>query len=257
MRVTGHQPNYLPYIGFFHKIATADVYVIVDNTQFVKRGPFGWIHRNRIRTDAPEGWSWLTVPVLTKGKFSQSIGETKIDNGLAWQRKHLKSIEWHYRKAPYFDLYMRFFRSILEKKWETLSDLTTTLIRGIIDLLDLQVKVLVGSELGITGKGTGLVVDLCRKTGATTYVSGMHGRDYLDESAFAAAGVRLEYQQFAHPVYRQVYADKFVPNLSILDLLMNEGPGSRTTMLTPATALSPGMAGEEKQDTCMVDDQDP
>lgn len=254
MRVTGHQPNYLPYLGFFHKIALADLYVVVDNTQFVKRGPFGWIHRNRIRTDAREGWSWLTVPVLTKGKFSQLIRETYIDNELPWQRKHLKATEWHYRKAPYFDTYMRFLRSVLEKKPQVLSDLTEALIRGLLDLLGIGTKTVRASELGISGKGTGYVLDLCKKTGATTYVSGVHGKDYLDESAFAAAGVKLEYQQFAHPVYGQVYADRFVPNLAIIDLLMNEGPRSKDILMSPSQTMTPDADDDEKQDTCAVDE---
>lgn len=250
MRVTGHQPNYLPYLGFFHKIACADLFVVVDNTQFVKRGPFGWIHRNRIRTDAKEGWSWLTVPVLTKGKFSQRINETNIDNELPWQRKHLKTIEWHYRKAPYFNTYMRFLRSVLERKTAILSDLTETLIRGLLDLMDIGTRTVRASELGISGKGTSYVVDLCKKTGATTYISGIHGKDYLDESAFAAAGVKLEYQQFAHPLYRQVYTDRFVPNLSIIDLLMNEGPRSKELLMSPTETVKADAATDEKQDAC-------
>jgi hypothetical protein len=254
MRATGHQPNYLPYLGFFHKIACADLYVIVDNTQFVKRGPFGWIHRNRIRTDAREGWSWLTVPVLTKGKFEQGINETHIDNELPWQRKHIKAIEWHYRKAPYFDTYMRFLRSVLEKNALIISDLTEALIRGLLDLLGIGTKIVKASELGISGKGTGYVVDLCKKTGATTYISGVHGRDYLDESLFATARVKLEYQQFAHPVYRQVYTDRFVPNLAIIDLLMNEGDRSKDILMSPAQTVTPGMTDDEKQDTCVVDE---
>src|SRR3989338_6081487 len=101
MLITGHQPNYIPYAGFFHKIVQAEAFVIVDNVQFVKRGPFGWIHRNKIRTQS--GWDWLTVPVITKGKFSQKINETIIDNKMPWRRKHWKTIEFNYRKAPHFD----------------------------------------------------------------------------------------------------------------------------------------------------------
>jgi hypothetical protein len=229
--LTGHQPNYLPYAGFFEKIARADRFVVVDNVQFVKRGPFGWIHRNRIRTAAPDGWEWLTVPVLTKGKFEQSIRETAIDNQLPWARKHWKTIDWHYRKAKHFSDYAPDLRAVYEKKWEWLLDLNVELLRLVLRWLGIERETPLSSELGVSGKGTDFVLDLCRKAGADAYLSGMHGRDYLDPAVFESAGIRLEFQEFAAREYPQCVPGAFVPNLSIVDLVFNCGPDSRKVIV--------------------------
>lgn len=225
MLLAGHQPNYLPYLGFFHKLLQADTFVIVDNTQFVKRGPFGWIHRNKIRTR--DGWMWLTVPVLTKGKFTQKINETLIDNKLPWQRKHWKSIEIHYAHAPFFARYKDPLREVYERKWENLAELNTELIRRLMDLLEIRKPVRIASTEGIEGKATDLVLDMCRKMGADGYLSGVHGQDYLEQEKFGHVGVNLVFQKFDHPQYPQCQPGEFVPNLSIIDLIFNCGPESR------------------------------
>src|SRR3989339_1677411 len=147
MLITGHQPNYLPYIGFFHKVSLADTLVIVDVVQYVKRGPFGWINRNRIRT--PQGWIWLTVPVKTKGKFHQSIMETEIDNSTPWARKHLKSIERNYQNAPYFHKYFEFLQEIYQKQWLLLPELNEAIIRYIIGQLGIKTRIVKASQLGL------------------------------------------------------------------------------------------------------------
>lgn len=229
MILTGHQPNYLPYLGFFHKIVLADTFVIVDNTQFVKRGPFGWIHRNKIRT--PEGWMWLTIPVETKGKFTQTIRETMIDNSTPWRRKHWKSIEWHYKKAPFFHLYADSFREIYSREWSSLAELNQTLILKHIELLGIKVRIEIGSLMNLTGKASHLVLELCRKTGADTYISGIHGKDYLDLALFEKEGIKIVFQDFKHPSYNQAYPGEFVPNLSTIDLLFNHGPESMDILM--------------------------
>ncbi len=228
MMVAGHQPNYLPYLGFFDKIDRADAFVIVDDVQFVKRGPFGWMHRNRVRT--PEGWAWLSVPIKTHGRYHQTIREAEIDHARGWEKKHWKSIEWNYRGAPHFAAYAGFFREAFERRWDRLVDLSVHLIRGMMGMLGIEKPLHLSSELGAKGKGTDLIVDLCRKTGAEAYLSGVHGRDYLDMARVEAAGVRLVFQEFRHPVYAQAFGGPFVPHLSAVDLIMNAGPASRAVM---------------------------
>lgn len=224
MIVVGHQPNYLPYLGFFDKVGRCDRFVLVDNTQFVKRGPFGWIHRNRIRTR--EGSSWLTVPVRTHGKFTQKILEVEIDNQLPWGRKHWRTLLTNYRKAPHFAAHADFFEAAYLKQWILLVDLNVALIEYLLRALGLTTPVVLASRLGVEGKGTEYVIDLCRKTSATIYVSGKHGRDYLDTAAVAAAGVDLRFQEYAHPEYAQSRPGPFVPYCSIVDLLFHHGPES-------------------------------
>ena len=229
MLLAGHQPNYLPYLGFFHKIYHCDMFVIVDNVQFVKRGPFGWVSRNKILTQ--EGEHWLTVPVLVKGKFHQNIMETKINTTLPWARKHWKSLQTFYGHAPYFSQYAEFFDETYNRmQWENFCDLSVHLILGLMKALGISKPVKKSSELGAQGKGDELILDMCAKTGADSYLHGLHGKDYIDEKKFEAAKVKSVYQQFEHPVYNQQYKP-FVSHLSVVDLLFNHGPESLDILL--------------------------
>jgi len=229
MLLTGHQPNYLPYPGLFHKIAIADAFIIVDNVQFVKRGPFGWMNRNKIRTK--DGWGWLTVPVITKGKFTQSILETKINNNLPWGRKHWRAIKLNYSKAAYFDKYAGFLEPIYEKRWEGLCELNIEMIKILLQLLGIKKDVMRTSTLGIRGESTQLIINMCKKVGASAYLSGIHGRDYLDENLMGQNNIKLVYQKFSAPQYQQCQRGPFIPNLSIIDMLFNCGEGTLKLLL--------------------------
>ncbi len=226
MILTAHQPNYLPYAGFFHKAARADRFLVVDNVQFVKRGAFGWMHRNRIRTASPEGWDWISVPVRTRGRYTQLVREAEIDNSSPWARKHWRALEWNYRRAPYFADYAGEFRALYERPWTRFCELACAFLELLFRLLGLPRPLVRASELGVAGESTELVLALCRAAGADAYLSGVHGRDYLDPAAFEKAGVRLLFQEFSCPPYPQCWPGPFVPNLSVVDLLFNCGPES-------------------------------
>ena len=229
MILAGHQPNYLPYLGFFHKIYHCDLFVIVDNVQFVKRGTFGWMNRNQIKTVS--GPIWLTVPVLVKGKFHQMIQETKINHELPWGRKHWKSLTANYSKAPHFSSYADFFEEIYTRRtWENFSDLSAAIILYLMQALGIQKPVKTSSELGASGKGGELILDLCEKAGADAYLHGKHGKDYIEEAKFKQKNIRCLYQEFEHPVYRQQFGD-FIPNMSVIDLLFNHGKESLDILL--------------------------
>src|SRR3989338_9424263 len=159
MILSAHQPNYLPYIGFFHKMANSDIFAIWDTVQFVKRGTFGWMNRNRIKTQ--NGWMWLTVPVLTKGRYEQLIIDTCINNDLPWQRKHWKTIYLNYHKAVYFDKYSAFFEEFYKKRWEKFTDLSETAIRYIAEMLDIKTKIIKCSDLMLNSRGTDLIIAVC------------------------------------------------------------------------------------------------
>jgi WbqC-like protein len=227
MILTGHQPNYLPYPGFFEKVMRADLFLLVDTVQFVKRGPFGWIHRNRILGPAPTGWSWLTVPVLTHDRYHQSIHEARIDNRLPWRRKHWRTIEERYRHSPGFPDYAPALSAIYERSWDSLGELNEALIREFLGFLDIRTPVKRLSDLSSGGKATELIINFCRELGADQYLSGVHGKDYLDRAAFEEAGIRLTFQEFRCPAYPQPGGGPFVPNLSALDLLLSVGGGAR------------------------------
>ncbi len=223
MLIAGHQPNYLPYCGFFHKAALSDVFVIVDAVQFVKGGPFAWQHRNKIRTK--DGWIWLTVPVLTKGKYHQNINEVKINNIFDWRRKHWRSIYMNYRNAQYFEKYSDFFEFVYKKEWERLVDLNMEIISFLLKELGIEKRVIKCSELGATGGKTELLADICRRLNSNKYLSGVHGREYIDEEMIKENNLEVIFQDFEHPVYDQGYSD-FIPNLSVIDLLFRNGKRS-------------------------------
>ncbi len=217
MRLVGHQPEFLPWLGFFHKLTLGDMYMIVDNVQFKKKH-----FENRNRIYARGEALWLTVPVHTQGRFEQHIDQVAIDNRSNWQRKILKSIQLNYAKAPYFEAYWPFFSETLGRDRHQLVELNEELIRGCLEFLGIEMTIVKSSELGVAAQGTDLIVDMCKAVGATTYVSGQSGRDYLDEDRVAQAGIELIYQRFTHPIYRQM-GTSFVPQLSVIDLLFNEG----------------------------------
>ncbi len=233
MILTGHQPNYLPYPGYFEKILQADLFLVVDTVQFVKRGPFGWIHRNRIHAPNSQGWSWLTVPVLTHGRYYQSIQETRIDNRLPWRRKHWGTIQERYRRTEGFAEYASLFAEIYHRNWDSLSELNQTLIREILAILDIRTPVRRLSELSARGQSSELIINFCRELGAHVYLSGIHGRDYLNQQAFEQAGIQLAFQEFHCPEYRQPGNGPFLPNLSIIDMLMCCGRQTRDFLKAP------------------------
>ena len=217
MKLVGHQPEFLPWLGFFHKLTLGDTYMIVDNVQFKKKH---FENRNRISTR--NGALWITVPVHTQGRFEQHINQVAIDNRSNWQRKILKSIELNYAKTPYFSQYWPFFAQVIGQERHNLAELNEELIRGCLSFLGIKVNVVKSSELGIVEQGTDLIVEMCKSVGATTYVSGQSGRDYLDEVRVTQAGIELIYQQFTHPTYQQM-STPFLPQMSVIDLLFNTG----------------------------------
>ena len=228
MIVVGHQPNYLPWLGLCAKVACADVFVVADNLQFVKRGPFGFQHRAKIRT--PDGWQWLTVPVLTKGKYTQRIRDVEINNALSWRRKHWRAVEQNYHGAPHFDAYADALKDVYESDWRRLVDLNVTCLRFTLEALGIDRPIRIASDLGVSGKGTDYIIDLCRKTGADTYLHGRHGRDYADFTAIEAAGIRNLSQEYAHPEYAQRF-EGFEPFMAAIDLLLNHGPDSSRILM--------------------------
>jgi hypothetical protein len=215
--LAAHQPQYLPWLGFFDKIAQADVFVLLDNVQFKKNE---WQNRNRIK--GPSGPQWITVPV--RHRFPQTIAEVEVLESQPWRRKHLRALESNYGKAACFDETMPLLYAALERPWERLADLNIELVRRLADRLGIDTTLRLGSEVAAREDPTLRLVDLCLELGADTYLSGAGG-DYLDSSAFADAGLSLRFQRFEHPFYAQLHGE-FESHLSVVDLLMNRGNDS-------------------------------
>jgi WbqC-like protein len=241
MIVTIHQPEHLPWLGFFDKVSQADCFVLLDHVQFRKNY---FQNRNRIRS--AEGSTWLTVPVRLKGRFGQPLNQVEIDNSgnPKWREKSWKTIAQYYGKAPFFNLYAPFFESLYRTEWQHLVDLNERIIGYVLSVLGIQVSLIKSSSMDLEERKKGdLVLDISKKVGAGTYLSGISGPDYLELEKFAECGIELKFQNFRHPVYRQLF-DPFIPNMSIIDLLFNHGPQSLDIIKgLGAQAVSPAPEG--------------
>jgi hypothetical protein len=218
------QPGYLPWLGFFDQLREADVFVYYDDVQYDKHG---WRNRNRVK--GPDGPVWLTVPVRTHGLERPRVNEVEIDSTRAWARRHIGTLRHCYARAPHAKPYLGELEELLSRPWTKLVDLDLAAAALVCRWLGLEREVVRSSELGIAGERTARLVSLCRHFGASRYFSGAAARDYLDQDAFACQGIAVEFQDYAHPVYDQLHGP-FVPYLSVLDLIFNAGPMSRSVL---------------------------
>lgn len=224
MRVGIHQLHYLPWLRYFDKIARSDVFIVLDNIQYNKNG---WQNRNRIKTAG--GSTLLTVPVF--GHHGQRLDEVRIDTSVPWARKHGRSIEQAYRKAPFFAEHEAFLRETYRRPWEHLNDLNSYMLDYFIAALGIRTRIVRSSVLEVPGTATERLANLIRAVGGTHYYSGAYALDaYLDISTLEQAGIGLELQEWSAPVYPQGHGD-FVADLSILDLVLNCGPDSLGVLL--------------------------
>lgn len=219
MIVTAHQVGYLPWLGFFDKVARADLFCVFDAVQYERRG---WNNRNYIKT--ANGPLMLSVPVASKDHFDKLLKDVEIVQG-NWIRKHMRSIELAYRKAPFFEQHFAGVGAILDLYAEggLLIDLNMDLMRYFLRALGMQRQVVRASDYTFQGEKSALVLDMCKQLGATTYIFGGEGENYADTAAFAEAGVLVQFQRYDHPVYPQLHGS-FEANMSILDAVMNMGP---------------------------------
>jgi len=220
MILTAHQPVYLPWLGLFHKIALCDIFCIFDGAQYLKKD---WNNRNKIITAAGE--QWLTVPVLTAGHREKPIREIEINNTVNWRDKHWKSLLYNYKKAPFFSKYSDFFEDLYKREWSNLVTLNDCILFYLLNTLGIKPKSCRASDLHFEGTKSDLVLDMCKKLGADVYIFGALGRDYAEVEKFEKDGISVQFQDYIHPVYPQLYAD-FISNLSVVDLLFNCGDKS-------------------------------
>ena len=219
--VTIHQPNYFPYPGFFQKVLLSDIYVILDRAQF----EFDITNRNKIIT--PEGsWSRISVPVKKGQKFFE-VRNVEINNDQPWAEKNWDLICKSYNDSSFFDLYKTTLNSIFKKKWNLIFDLNFYTLKKAFEWLDIKTEFILDSELDVTGMSSEHLLNICKKLGATKYLSGPSGKNYLNEKIFEQSKIKVEYQKYDPIIYPQKYAKSFVPNLSILDLLFNMGSDSK------------------------------
>ena len=219
-----HQPNYVPWPGYFHKLAHCDVFVHLDAVQYPRGQSFA--ARNRIK--APNGPTYLTVPVsVPKGQEGKaSYLEVELADE-RWRDKHLKTVEQSYKRAPHFDEVFDLYRGPVESA-PTLVELNVGLIDAVAGYLEIETRrVRLSETLEAFGEKTELIVGLCEALGADAYLSGSGGgREYTEEQLLAEHGIELRFDEYEYPEHPQLW-DSFEPNLSVLDVLFNCGRESR------------------------------
>ena len=219
MIISIHQPNYIPWAGYFHKIARSDIFVILDDVQFPKGSV---ANRNTIKgADGKE--VVLTVPVFQSKGLLQNYNEIGIDYKSKWNKKHLASFKSFYNRAAFASMYLPALATILEQEYKTLSALNTTVILWILETLDIQTKIALASDIKEDfGSKNDRIVNLCLHFGADTYLSGNGAKKYNNVDTYKANSINLIYSKFEGTQYPQLFGG-FIPNLSILDMLFNIG----------------------------------
>lgn len=218
MRITIHQPEHLPWLGFFHKVSKVDIFVILDNIQFRKNY---FQNRNKIRT--AKGWIWVMVPVSRELKTI--IRDVKIAEDIRWKDKWWNSICLNYGGSKYFDKYSTDLRKLVISASDSLCALNISLIEILFKFLGIKTKIIWASQLNLKDKGSDLILDICKKLNADEYISGISGKEYLRTEDFDKENIRVIYQEFHHPIYKQLY-EPFLSCMSTIDLLFNYGEKS-------------------------------
>jgi len=220
-----HQPQYIPWLGYMNKFATADIFVFLDTVQFKKNE---WQNRNRIKTAS--GWQWMTVPVSYH--YPEKIFEIRINNNEKWGKKHWNSLITNYSRATYFHTYADFFNDTFCREWDLLADLNIHIAKFLADAWGLKTKTVRASQLGINEKDpTSRLVAICKELGADTYLCGRDGPKYMNTDKFYHNKTKLLFQEFCPKMYPQLF-EGFISGLSSIDLLFNCGPEGRMIIET-------------------------
>ena len=226
MIVAAHQPNFMPWFGYFDKMQKADLFVSVDHVQMERQS-----YQNRTKIKTGSGACWIKAPVV-HGSRDELIKDKRIDNSrdgrFRWSRKMILTLKYAYQSAPHFHKWESALSNILDARWDRLGDLNEKLIELCREALEIRTPMIKSSDLKIKGSKSEMVLNLCREVGADVYLSGSGASmTYLDVAAFYRAGVRIIWQEFEHPQYKQYPSpDVFIEKLSAIDLIFNCGPQS-------------------------------
>lgn len=231
--VSGHQPVYLPWLGLIHKASLADVFVYMDDVQYLERD---WNNRNKVKT--PQGGEkWLTVPVDLAASSSKLLKDIRIKAENLPEPKRWSSVHWMtlqscYGKSPFFKDYKDFFAWLyMEKKWELLSDLNLAMLKQVLEWFSIKTEIVIASQQNFTAQKSDLVLEHGVRFGANIVVTGALGKNYINEASFKEKGIKVLYQEYKHPEYQQRFG-AFLPRLAFVDLLFNHGPASREIALS-------------------------
>jgi hypothetical protein len=238
-RIAILQSSYVPWKGYFDVIGSVDEFILYDAVQYSKNG---WRNRNRIKTSA--GTAWITIPVLGKGRFGQPIRDVEIGDP-RWAAKHWKSILTHYARASWLPALAPALAELYERAAaeRSLSRVNELFVRAICDLLGFRTRITRSEDYRLEGDRVERLVGLCRQAEAGEYLSGPAAKAYLDEGRFAEAGIAVRWMDYCgYPEYHQLFVPPFIHEVSILDLLLNEGPLGARRYLLSTRGDAPGAA---------------
>jgi len=213
-----HQPDFLPYLGFFHRFLHADLYIALDHVQFVK-GSRAYTNRDKIKTS--KGESWLTIDTK-KAPRNTPINKINLSSDHNWRDKSLHILDVNYRDAPFYKEVLPEVEDLFSLSCDRLSEFNLRSIEILMNLLDTRIPWILSSSMQPEGKKNELLINLLKKINATHYLSGIGAKAYLDEELFHNVGIKVIWQGFTHPVYPQLFGE-FIPNLTSLDILFNCG----------------------------------
>lgn len=213
-----HQPDFIPYLGFFDRLAKADIYVVFDNVQYV-RSSRGWTSRDKIKTI--KGEKWISISTQ-KADRDTPINQILLSDDTCWKENNLNLIKENYRKCEYFNEIFPYIEKLYSFQCNRMMDFTLESIKMLIELFDIDIDIVMASSLNPVGKNNALIIDIMQKLGCTNYLSGIGARDYYIPELYDQAGINVIWQDFKHPVYPQQFGE-FIPYLSSIDLLFNCG----------------------------------
>ena len=220
------QPTFLPWCGYFDLMDEVDVFVFLDDVQFDYRS---WQHKNNIKDLSNKNLT-LTVPVLN-GQKKQKLNEVLIFKESNFIKKHLKSIFFNYKKTKYFEAIFSEIKKIFEKNHTHLINLNYDLINYVCNYLNIKKKFIKSSSLETSKKKDELILEILKKIGSKKYFSPAGSLNYLKLNMnFEKEGIDLFFQDFTCKEYKQL-SGNFISHLSVLDLIMNEGPDSKKIIL--------------------------
>ena len=221
MIITIHQPEHLPWLGLFNKIAKAEKFVILDSVQYEKN-----YFQNRNRILGTNGIQWIGIPVVNTKHMEGTISTTLIatdPKNLKWKEKYLQTIKQSYGKYPYFEEVYQLLEKAINIDTPYFCEINIAIIKSFCDALDIHPEYVRSKDLNVDGLKSSLILDICKETKADVYIAGPSGRDYLDMKSFEDAGITVKFNDYNHPTYPQKRSDEFIDHLSALDLFMNVG----------------------------------
>jgi hypothetical protein len=211
-----HQPDFIPYFGFFNKINKSDIYVVMDNVQLSKSG---WTHRDKIKTT--NEIAWITIPIKNIKK-KQSIKDCLIDNDINWKKKHLNIITENYKNSKFADEGMELIHSFYKFNSNYLFEFNYNIIIKLFEVLKIKTKNKLLSELNVNGDKNQLLINILNKVDSNTYLSGEGAKNFIDLNFFNENKIKVIFNNFKHPIYEQINGN-FVKDLSLLDIILNCG----------------------------------